>query len=275
MQIDVAVAARTADQRIVSRPSVKNVIAPLADQNVVGIVAQQPVRQAIALASDRGPGALEVFLGLGRRQVDRRRGRRAIVADKPSAAGVGRWRLAATARPRVSGRLEDDIVLQQIDALAEHDAVRRLVPLNALDREQMIDPALKHRHVIRDLVRDPVAIEGDADGAGAGIIHDVGSVGRVCQIRLAAMQDVEPRGPLKEVVAFAAVELIDPVPVGASDEGIAAVAAEQRREVAFYLQDIVAARADERRGPRRHVQAIGQALRGIAPRVIDQRRDGR
>jgi hypothetical protein len=174
-------------------------------------------------------------------------------------------------RPRA--RLEDDVVLDEVDALAKNDAVARRVPLNALDGEQVIEPAVEDRHVVRGLVGDEVAVERDGDRAGAGVIDDVGAVGRIIELGLPAVDDVEPGGPVKEVVVLSAVGLLDALRIEAAHELVAATPAEQRREGAPGPHGIVAAGAEQRRGSGRQVHAIGKPLRRIEPGVMDERGD--
>ena len=81
---------------------------------------------------------------------------------------------------------------------------------------------------------------------------------RIREAGLAAVHDVEARRPVEEIVAFAAVELIDTVAIGAAEEFIRAAPAEQRREALIDAQDVVAARAKQRRGAGRHVQPKGR-----------------
>ena len=118
-------------------------------------------------------------------------------------------------------------------------------------------------------------LKRDGHLAGAGVIDDVGAVGGIVELRLSAVHDVESRATTKEVVALAAVELLDLPRRRAAFELVAAAAAQHGGEPVLGAHAIVGAGAEQRCHSRRQMQPVRQPLRRIMPGVVDQRGDCR
>src|SRR5262249_55022544 len=136
--------------------------------------------------------------------------------------------------------VEGELILNEGNAVAQNDVVTRLVPLQSLDRVEMVGAAVASGNVVGPVVRNGVGTDVDTNNTRADVFRGVDAVVLVGELRLSAVQNVEAFGPSQPIVVLAPVKFVDAVAVVATAQRVASLAADDAGEARRDSEVIVA-----------------------------------